>query len=124
MKPAIKKQWLEALTSGNYKQGKNCLNNGNKFCCLGVLSDLYAKKHNIEWEKEKYENDKLFNEDSVLPSKVKQWAGLSRKNPRVILTDKATKKLGYENGGKEDLATLNDEGCSFKVIAECIEKSL
>ena len=30
MKPAIKKAWIKALRSGEYKQG---------WCCLGVLDD-------------------------------------------------------------------------------------
>lgn len=128
MKPAIKRLWITALLSGKYKQGKSCLKKGNKFCCLGVLSDLYAKKHNIEWKKEKYENVKLFNESELLPSKVMQWAALSRKNPMVKLTDEAKKKMGYdEDDGniKEDLTTLNDDvGCNFKVISECIKTSL
>ena len=39
-------EWVDALESGNYIQGKECLCNdldskGNKcYCCLGVLSDV------------------------------------------------------------------------------------
>lgn len=31
------KKWCEALGSGKYKQGTGQLQNGDKFCCLGVL---------------------------------------------------------------------------------------
>lgn len=34
--PAKKALWVAALRSGEYKQGKGCLHNDGKFCCLGV----------------------------------------------------------------------------------------
>jgi hypothetical protein len=37
---AIVKQWVEALRSGQYEQGKGNLNKNGKFCCLGVLCEL------------------------------------------------------------------------------------
>ena len=40
MKPEIKKQWVQALRSGEYKQGRGQLKQGATFCCLGVLCDL------------------------------------------------------------------------------------
>ena len=40
MDKKIKKKWLKALRSGKYKQGRDALRIGNKFCCLGVLCDL------------------------------------------------------------------------------------
>lgn len=44
MNPEIKTKWVEALRSGKYKQGKKSLRSreGDKYCCLGVLCDLYA----------------------------------------------------------------------------------
>lgn len=37
----IRDKWVEALRSGEYKQGQNALRtNDNKFCCLGVLCDV------------------------------------------------------------------------------------
>ena len=53
MKPSIKKRWLEALRGGKYKQGRNYLRAKDKngelhYCCLGVLTDLYIKEHNIQ----------------------------------------------------------------------------
>lgn len=41
MKPEIKKIWIEALRSGKYQQGQGALKEGDSFCCLGVLCDLY-----------------------------------------------------------------------------------
>lgn len=40
MSPELKTRWLEALRSGEYKQGRAYLRKDDKFCCLGVLCDL------------------------------------------------------------------------------------
>lgn len=42
MNPEIKQNWLEALRSGKYQQGRGCLKQGNKYCCLGVLCDTVS----------------------------------------------------------------------------------
>lgn len=34
-------RWINALRSGNYKQGREQLNYEDKFCCLGVACDLF-----------------------------------------------------------------------------------
>ena len=49
----VKKDWLKALRSGNYTQGRLCLraqqkDSPDKFCCLGVLLDLI---HPENWAK-------------------------------------------------------------------------
>ena len=55
MNPTIKAQWLEALRSGEYKQGREYLRQSNKdtvlYCCLGVLCDLHRKATGTyQWE--------------------------------------------------------------------------
>tara|TARA_R110002167_G_scaffold61151_4_gene172482 strand:- start:691 stop:1131 length:441 start_codon:yes stop_codon:yes gene_type:complete len=62
MKYDIKVKWLEALTSGEYKQNGGCLFSNDldhnldqpkRMCCLGVLTDLYIKSHpDTYWIKE------------------------------------------------------------------------
>ena len=44
MKKSVKKLWLTALRSGEYRQGHDVLRANGKFCCLGVLCDLYRKE--------------------------------------------------------------------------------
>lgn len=34
------RKWIEALRSGEYKQGRNQLRTGDSFCCLGVACDI------------------------------------------------------------------------------------
>ena len=101
MDAKIKKQWLKALRSGEYKKGINQLQwddgSGNQtFCCLGVLCDIQGRK----WDRAK-----------VLTSNIpKKWAaGLSKKQ-------------------MNDLAARNDGAGlakhSFKHIADLIETYL
>lgn len=42
MKKKDAMEWVEALRSGNYKQGRYLLHNtvDNTYCCLGVLADI------------------------------------------------------------------------------------
>ncbi len=50
MNPEVKQKWIGALRSGKYEQGTEKLRSVSGYCCLGVLCDLYAQEHNIEWE--------------------------------------------------------------------------
>lgn len=47
MKPELKKLWVEALRSGEYKQTQDqlCHKDGNdySYCCLGVLCEVAVK---------------------------------------------------------------------------------
>lgn len=40
MNPKYKQDWIDALRSGKYKQGKGRLCSDEGFCCLGVLCDV------------------------------------------------------------------------------------
>jgi hypothetical protein len=136
MKPHIKAKWLEALRSGEYKQGRDCLHNtsDDTFCCLGVLTDLYQKeqtKNKKKKLKESVDSDaytthtvytEVFeqngsvirkSENGVLLRSVAMWAGLNDQNPDIVV-----------NGSYRTVAELNDEGKSFKEIADLIEKNL
>jgi hypothetical protein len=43
MNKVIKKEWVERLRSGKYKQGKYRLrDSNNNYCCLGVLCEVYV----------------------------------------------------------------------------------
>jgi hypothetical protein len=46
MREDVKAKWLEALRSGEYKQGREALRTvDNAYCCLGVLCDIVG----VEW---------------------------------------------------------------------------
>ncbi len=111
MNKEIKKEWVEALLSGEYKQGMNNLRSKEKgqkierFCCLGVLCDIYDSKL---WKKD----------TDVYGSDVYDHDG-----DNGYLSKKVAKKIGIGTETMEELVDLNDQGKTFKFIAKHIKAS-
>ncbi len=107
MKLDIAKKWVAALRSGKYKGTKHVLKRytekGPRYCCLGVLCEVYAKtfpKGTQNWEN-----------DATLPTHIMQWAGM--------WTNTGT----YGNSNTQNLAYQNDKAKrGFKGIANIIER--
>lgn len=77
MNETIKARWIQALTSGEYEQGKGkLLTNDGKYCCLGVLTDLYCK----ETKQEMSNYVMHFGGNDTLSREVQEWAGLDNKD--------------------------------------------
>jgi hypothetical protein len=136
MKKNIANKWIKALTSNKYKQGRNVLchqgaNKQYKYCCLGVLCDLYTKdsdiaknpKKQLEVEKEKFQlvankkavNVLLYNDTmEILPNEVIKWAGMKSSDGEVF-NSKLDESI--------TLAEMNDTGSSFEEISEVIKKN-
>lgn len=79
LRPSVKKKWVEALRSGEYMKGTGCLcKQGSKydrFCCLGVLTDLYLIEKNEGWEDSDRPKELSYNgHGDDLCFEVKQWA--------------------------------------------------
>ena len=122
-------KWLEALESGEYKRCKHILceelQNGDcRYCCLGVasellLSDKYKEKSSVEhW---------LFDgEDTECPysvmEKLKLHGSLGEffKDGEEYLHEFTKDGTILET---HSLAELNDEGWSFKKIANFIRNN-
>jgi hypothetical protein len=80
----IKARWVQALRSGEYKQGQGYLSQGGRFCCLGVLCDLHAKETGTAWERDEAAGISVYlNTDLMLPLTVMEWAGLKSECPSV-----------------------------------------
>lgn len=109
MKKAIAKKWIAALESGEFKQAKNKLEDkSGACCCLGVLCNLALVEGVCDYENRcvyKYFDDNTI----VLPESVLSWSGMKSVNGKI-------KSIGT------DLATLNDDGKTFKEIAQLIKK--
>lgn len=119
MNKKIKKLWLEALRSRKYKQGDGYLKDKDgKFCCLGVLCDIYAEKMGLEWEMDDSFDSayRFIDQQAYLPKKVQEWAGLEHLGGVVLGEDK--------DGDDVDLTHLNDGGRKFYQIARIIEEKL
>ena len=100
----FKKQWLKALRSGKYQQGKdNLRSTDNKFCCLGVAAHVVGCT--CITGKSYIENDSEYS------SKIR---GIS-KVPKILIGN------GDIPG---ELADMNDRGTSFDDIADWIQENL
>lgn len=101
----VKKKWVEALRSGDYKQGRAMLRpSKDRYCCLGVLCEVLE----IEYPMNRYN----------LPYRALVLSGLSAESPTVV-----------KDGTTVSLALLNDgfdgkESLSFPEIADLIEEQL
>jgi hypothetical protein len=114
MQEDMKVLWVAALRSGEYPQGRKRLREETRFCCLGVLCDLYTNAHaDFTWQKRYGQRlgdytfvDATADYDRFPPHSVyDRWAGLSA-------------------GAMGKLAHLNDGGASFAEIAHWIEEHL
>lgn len=104
-----KQKWVEALRSGEYKQGKYGLRSADDaFCCLGVLCDLIEPtRWQLDKDRAQYTNGYAANEHAV-----------------GILPDDISSALGLDRGEQAVLGTMNDTGNSFNDIADWIEENL
>lgn len=131
----VKKLWLDALRSGEYNKGKGTLKRGDKFCCLGVLTDLYRKETgNGYWVGGQFYNDKdEIIGQNFLAEDVIKWAGLRQGDSKHNLRSSKS----YPNGvsvcdiivsTEEDMdgvSCFNDGDYgrkTFKEIADMLEK--
>ena len=120
--------WVDALRSGEYKQGKFALHTEQEeYCCLGVLCSVYQREiggldvNSTKAAPQYLAGDRrevkqyVYNESSVnLPLVVKNAIGLRA----------GTGEFYDDNlGGWTSLVCLNDEeNWSFEQIADLIEK--
>lgn len=125
MDKKTKQKWVKALRSGKYQQGEgslrktsSCFTGGeedkeeNKFCCLGVLCDIVEPK---KWKLMTPGGDHWMNGNA--PN-----IGFPRDELQAKLgLDKLDKRSDTETVAQK-LAIMNDDGKSFNVIADWIEK--
>ena len=126
----IAMRWVKALRSKKYKQGRGFLcrvdGRGNcKYCCLGVLSELYQEDRTKNSKKpmptsiiregsSRSIRVKSYNTThAVLPISVKRWSKMRSTLGFLIGSNLTTKTL----------ADMNDGGDSFSKIATFIEKN-
>lgn len=76
------REWVDALRSGKYEQGRLALRSkDDKYCCLGVLCDIAKSKVGLDWN---FHNDKYYiGEDGavdtssiILPVSIVNFLGI------------------------------------------------
>jgi hypothetical protein len=101
MNPDIKAKWIEALRSGEYKQGACYLRQRDEFCCLGVLADIKQVKSTVQIDAHMFH----FESESKAAFLPDNYEGLSRVT-------------------QSHLAAMNDDGKKFPQIADWIDANL
>ena len=122
MNADLKQQWIDALRSKQYKQGKKVLcqvdeKGKESFCCLGVLFDIAGGEVDGEWSEVKSGN---FFCSNIRSAKVKS----AKSSNEEFLPKGFIKFSGVEREAQSKLAEMNDYGHSFKEIADWIEENL
>jgi len=109
------KKWLEALRSGEYKQGRRFLKTEEGYCCLGVLQDVLDEKVEVG----------PYGQVSTLPTSG--W--LHSKNilfrrddtDSSLCRNPGFSKIGRDRGWTT-AACSNDKGYTFSEIADALEE--
>lgn len=120
MKEEIRQMWQTALLSGEYEQGNGALRDSkDRYCCLGVLCDLYAKATGKgKWARTDgswvfFDSDPFDSSTAFLTDGVRKWAGLNKVIPAV--------KVPSEYEAPINITAVNDAlGKTFPEIAELI----
>lgn len=120
-----KKKWTKALRSGKYKQAKEKLVDvdGSK-CCLGVLCDLQGRLDKFvthDWFIDSFDDVSIYEEEELSKDnplyEYLNGAGDFPQDITVSMTNKTGKPVE-----KVCLAWCNDNGLTFKQIANIIDK--
>lgn len=90
----LRQQWIEALESGKYPQGRFFLKNRGQYCCLGVLCEVAG-----------------------IP-KEERPDGTYYNGSRISITLGWMKAVNLGEGDLYTIAQLNDMGKDFKYIAQ------
>ena len=117
MKREVAEKWVEALRSGQFKQGKGVLKNQAGYCCLGVLCEI-SGLGKFETSYNDHYNCFVFREAdgpkacNYLPPQVQAWAGLRNHNPAIP---------SKVDTPAAQLAKMNDDGATFDELATLID---
>lgn len=105
MQPELKKKWVEALRSGEYRQGRDRLYDATtgSHCCLGVLAEVCE-----------------FPRDDAKHNGYYSFGGFVL----VSSLGPINSVVGLNNLETSKLIDMNDSGRSFNSIADWIEENV
>ena len=128
MKQEIAIRIAEALESGLYPQTTGCLRDRKGFCCLGVASDLHSIETGRHWRKTDTLFPEYMGEANYLAPAVLEWSGFHAHTGCTVdgsnVFEGIEPPVLDENGGTfKCLATANDAGVSFELIAKALRRN-
>lgn len=120
-------KWVDALRSGDYKQGEGALVSGSDsdkhYCCLGVACAIAANEgivsydgsggYNRHGEYEDYSD----HSDTELPEVVKVWLGVNAVDPLIATSGEGVEERIHAINANDSL------GWSFEQIASAVERT-
>jgi hypothetical protein len=106
MDKKLKKQWIAALTSGDYEQGQGKLCSQYYHCCLGVLCEVVR------------------NENKRLIKTHKGHFNFNNVDMKEVLTTDMLNFVQLTDTEQKVLVDMNDSRYTFKDIAHYIEENL
>ena len=117
MRKKVKQLWVNALRSGKYEQGRNVLCSlDNKYCCLGVLTEVY-----IEQMKKNRKKSKV-SKASISTTYCEQYLVNGETKATHLLPGVVAKWAGLTAGQRKWAICMNDSHTlDFKAIALCID---
>ena len=122
----------EALESGRFMQATGSLTHSfpsgrRGYCCLGVACEVYIENGGgeaLRRDDMTYKSDEEY-EDNYLPRIVMDALGATAPNPELRAADIAElKRIGVPELKHLSLAGINDNGATFKQIAEVFRQRL
>lgn len=112
-------QWVEALRSGRYQQGKDYLNQNGKFCCLGVACELIKDKLAVQIVEFEDGTATQYNGNlGTMPDAASRILGMRSNSGGSLVCDLTIKIDGFVY---LNLIIANDSGVPFSKIADWIE---
>lgn len=128
MRHDVAERWVKALRSGEYEQGRGVLrDHNNRYCCLGVLCDLYAKEKGKDWTLNPDRGAgygslySIHHATGILPFEVMEWADIKTEEGLLPEAYPRASRTLPTLGAARDLTGLNDSGYTFTAIADLVE---
>ncbi len=129
----FRRNWIQALRSGKYLQGRGALKNRGRYCCLGVACEVFGAVFGKGNDVITYKTLTEPSANALLPEMIAEKLGISPEGVfKIAMAEKflstlpATSKLKklaekYKGTIELELTTLNDEGVKFDEIADLLE---
>lgn len=109
--PTFKKNWLNALRSGKYKQTSSVLRDENDhYCCMGVAADII--------------DPTAWHITPVMYQGSEKRCYVHDRTNMCNLNSASLDKVGLASENQWHLIDMNDRGDSFETIARYIEEKI
>jgi len=108
------KEWIAALRSGKYKQGRNSLKSEDGYCCLGVAVDVAGYGDRIS----SHGNNNLYGFDAV-----EQKFGFRDSDGGFSETVDYVTESGRSVSARSFVACNDSQRLTFEEIADLAEKN-